>query len=779
MTELMNTFENTINYIRNIIRNEGVGDMDSINHCILFILCKYLNLDRCDKYNIDPKYSFDRFMIDDNNKEIEDPNRILEKFYNKKVDCLFGQICSKFNYKMDLKIENVSSIKNIYTKLKDLDIDKLDINFDIIGTIYEFHIKTGAKKQSSRDLGQYYTNRQLINYMIKLCDLKLNETILDPTCGTGGFLSMSIKYLNNKYNDIDWSSYKNNIFGFDIDNHVKNLTLLNLLLETNQLFKDTVCRQNTLYNDFSIINKVDVILANEPFGIKNIKYKDCCQKITDLKIEGTKGEPLFLQLMCQSLNVNGRCAVIVPDGVLNNDSNLHMDTRKYIIKNFNLKKVIMLNDSFFMNTGVKCAVLYFVNSEKKTTITEFIEIKFIDNQIKEDKILDVNIKELEKNNYNLNVKKYIINEDKKINGVEYMKLGDICEFKNGYCIKTINMSKNKDDYPVIKVKNLISQNAYLVDDNDYINIKLSDNYLIKKNDLLIVMVGNTSGKIAIWNDEKEAYLNQNIHKINICNEKIISKYLFYQLNKNYYQDILKDLSSGSAQPFISTKDIEEIKIPIPSIDIQKEIVEILDVYYEQIESNKKSIDNYEKIKKSIIWSNIINCDSKKLGDICQIKSGNHSTNKKDFIAGDYPIIGGGKNPIGYHNIYNCDENTILCASHGSAGYISIYPTKTFLTMCFAIIIKDLKYVKNKYLLYYLKNIENKIISLSNGSAQKCISMKNLQDINIPVPSIDIQTEIVEQCDYYDNQIDILKKEIIKLESNDVIDKVLKSLNKEN
>jgi hypothetical protein len=90
MTTLMNTFENTINYIRNIIRNEGVGDMDSINHCILFILCKYLNLERCVKYNIDPKYSFDKFMIDDNNKEIEDPNRILEKFYNRKIDCLFG-----------------------------------------------------------------------------------------------------------------------------------------------------------------------------------------------------------------------------------------------------------------------------------------------------------------------------------------------------------------------------------------------------------------------------------------------------------------------------------------------------------------------------------------------------------------------------------------------------------------------------------------------------------------------------------------------------------------
>ena len=72
--------------------------------------------------------------------------------------------------------------------------------------------------------------------MIKLCDpiLKENgeiETILDPTCGTGGFLSMSIKYLNKTYNNsINWSINKNNIFGFDIDNNVKNMTLLNLLL---------------------------------------------------------------------------------------------------------------------------------------------------------------------------------------------------------------------------------------------------------------------------------------------------------------------------------------------------------------------------------------------------------------------------------------------------------------------------------------------------------------------------------------------------------------------
>ena len=81
---------------------------------------------------------------------------------------------------------------------------------------------------------------------------------------------------------------------------------------------------NYLYNDFKlpngeILEKVDVILANEPMGIKNIVHASCCERIKELKIRGTKAEPLFLQLFMQALNDGGRCAVIVPDGVLFNE----------------------------------------------------------------------------------------------------------------------------------------------------------------------------------------------------------------------------------------------------------------------------------------------------------------------------------------------------------------------------------------------------------------------------------------------------------------------------
>lgn len=95
------------------------------------------------------------------------------------------------------------------------------------------------------------------------------------------------------------------------------------------------------------LEKAKIILANEPMGLKNLTYDDCCDKIKELNIKGTKAEPLFLQLFMQILDDNGRCAVVVPDGVLFNESKLHKDTRKHLIENFNLQKVINLDGDFF------------------------------------------------------------------------------------------------------------------------------------------------------------------------------------------------------------------------------------------------------------------------------------------------------------------------------------------------------------------------------------------------------------------------------------------------
>ena len=111
---------------------------------------------------------------------------------------------------------------------------------------------------------------------------------------------------------------------------------------TDKLFDNSIFKQDTLKNDIKnpnnseILSGADIILANEPFGLKNLVHAECCSKVKNLKIRGTKGEPLFLQLMMESLNINGRCAVIVPEGVLFTESSIHQGTRKHLITYYNL-----------------------------------------------------------------------------------------------------------------------------------------------------------------------------------------------------------------------------------------------------------------------------------------------------------------------------------------------------------------------------------------------------------------------------------------------------------
>jgi type I restriction-modification system DNA methylase subunit len=230
ISNIMDTFENTLNQIRDILRKEGITGMDSIKHCLAFVVSRFLTKEKCKKLNISDEYSFENLM------KIKSDTDLYELFFNKKINCIIGQIHEKMKFTTGFKLESPTNLKNILNKLNEIDINKLSNNFDIVGIIYELHLKSGTS-QAMRDLGQYFTNRLVIDYMVKLCNPKIKkngeiETILDPAMGTAGFLALSIKHLEGK-NKINWTINKNNICGFDIDENVKNMAMLNLFLETD------------------------------------------------------------------------------------------------------------------------------------------------------------------------------------------------------------------------------------------------------------------------------------------------------------------------------------------------------------------------------------------------------------------------------------------------------------------------------------------------------------------------------------------------------------------
>ena len=164
---LMDTFENTLNQIREILRKEGITGMDSIKHCLAFTVSRFLTKENCIKLDIDKKFSFENLIKQDDQK-------MRELFFNGENNCIVGQIYEKMKFQTNFKLESPSNLKNILNKIKEINIDELSINCDIVGIIYELHLKTGTS-QAMRDLGQYFTNRSVIKYMVELCDPKIKK----------------------------------------------------------------------------------------------------------------------------------------------------------------------------------------------------------------------------------------------------------------------------------------------------------------------------------------------------------------------------------------------------------------------------------------------------------------------------------------------------------------------------------------------------------------------------------------------------------------------------
>ena len=765
----MDKFESTINQIRDILRKEGITGMDSIKHCLLFMFMKFLTSEKCKQLKIDTIYSFEKIS------ELTDANEMKERVFVKSKMCLVNLLKKENIFSVDFKLQSNANLKTIIGKIAGIDIAQLSLKTDIVGIIYELHLKSGTS-QAMRDLGQYFTNREVIEWMVKLTNPKIAnkktgeiEKVLDPSMGTGGFLTMAIKHLNETNKKIDWAINKNNIYGFDIDENVTQMSLLNAFIETGLLFDKTIIKHDSLHKDYilengTFIDKVDVILANEPFGLKNITHAECCDRIKELKIRGTKAEPLFLQLMMLSLNPGGRCAVVVPDGVLFNDSNLHTGTREYLVENLNLKKVTSLNGDFFLNTGVKSSVLYFVN-DGTTSQVEFSELVMDSGKLKENTICKVCHKDIVTNGYSLFVNKYNTVETKKLDGIKYMKLGDICEFKKG---KQLSSSKFIDGpYPVIGGG--ISPSGYHNEWNS------------NENTIICSSSGANAGYISMY--KTKVWLSDCfgiIPKKNVNN-----MFLYYYLK--HIQNIITEKQKGSAQPHVYSSSIENIQIPIPSMEKQMEIVETLDLFYEQIERNNQSIKAYQGIKKSIVWANTVNwTNKKKLGTFCEFKSGKFNS-RDSKSEGKYPFYSSeANNPVGFIDDFCFDYNKyLILIKDGGAGK-GKYGDQIGLGKVFKVFGKSsatshqlaifpLEKFNVGYLYFYLQFIKNKIMDLAQyTTGLGTIRKSEIENIQIPIPSKEIQELIVKECEYWDEQIDRLKKENEKLKAVPVIELCLAS-----
>ena len=670
-------------------------------------------------------------------------------------------------------IKNQSTYTKLIKKLHNFNFSNIDE--DIQGEAYEEVIKD---IMTGKVLGQFFTPPNVKKMMVKLIDPQINkngtvETIYDPALGTGGFLITSLRHFIQqskiKKINLDWNFISTNLGGREAEPDTYQLAKSNMLISSGYMF-------NNLQNDDSIrnpiTNKYDIILTNPPFGIKGLNYKDIKHELRDtyIPIITNSAVPLFIQAIIYMLKIGGRCAVVLPDGkeLFSNTSAL-VNVRKYLMKTCDLKEVIYLPPGVFTHTSIKTCVLYFVKKKEGTDIIntnisysakthkenkrkyvfnkhhQTNKVTFfnydIENEIKT-LLCESSIIEIADNNYSLNYSEYIKDEMEEYkDNIIVKKLGDVCEIQNG---KRIVKSRSKPgDYPVYGGGGItFHTNKYSREGK---TCKISREGMSVHNCVLLL---NT-----------KYYLNSQGMTVVSKDNILLNDYLRYYLFHNNVQ--IYNCGRGTAQKAIDIQKFKNINIPIPTTDNQKEIIDQLDFIYEKcIKTSKEKILQLNKLNDIyLINQNKHGKNSiKKIGDVCDFKRGKQLSKSK-FISGVYPVIGGGKKPVGFHNEYNRDKNSILCSSSGSAGYISKYKEKIWASDCFSIHSKNNIELDNDYLYYYLKFIQDKIFKLQTGAAQPHIYPKTIESINIPIPTIDTQKEIIKYCSNNINLIKQLKEEI--------------------
>lgn len=242
-------------------------------------------------------------------------------------------------------------------------IDTLEMNDrDTMGDVYEYIL---GKMAASGKNGQFRTPRHIIRMMVELMRPTLNDTICDPAMGSAGFIVEAAKYIKDHYSSELMMQHHNEHFrntmlhGFDTDQTMLRIGAMNLML--HDINNPDVAFRDSLSTDNTDSDRYTLILANPPFA-GNLDYEAVAKSLL-ATAKTKKTELLFLSLFLRSLAVGGRCASIVPDGVLTGTSNAHKAIRKAIVDGNRLEAVISMPSGVFQPySGVSTAILIFTKT---------------------------------------------------------------------------------------------------------------------------------------------------------------------------------------------------------------------------------------------------------------------------------------------------------------------------------------------------------------------------------------------------------------------------------
>lgn len=539
-----------------------------------------------------------------------------------------------------------------------------------------------------KDYVKYYNNPDLINWVVKLANIQQSDRILDANCKINSFYdSIKKSYPTNKQ-----------LYGIQSNNLFRSLFLISNLLKYGETFGANISTNDSLINDIGIggSNMYDLIFLDMPHGIHNVIHASCCQKIKKLKLRGTKAEPLLLQLVMSSLNKNGKGILIVPDSLLFSDSIQPVETREYLLNNFNVKKIIQIDESLYwgnkitrdlksQSSTIKNSIMIFENNGKTKSV-EFSKIVEKANQVVETKLGEIKFEQFESNSYLLYFNKYSEIVKNPCDKITFMNVSELFE--------------------QIENVNGLGPNANA--------IGIGKNF--KGSNSIGVVNVNTPEEIV---EQYTWFLKEKVL------EQVIPNYPTYFLEYKLKSDPEK-YTKGKMLQF-DIKKINEMKIPIIVKSKQTAVCSYLSITSTIINENNNKIELcnglINAIMETLPTEKMINIES-----ICDL----YQSNEVNAIDSNN-LIGIVKNGLGAGTVY-------LPNSHlsNNSHYLAIKNPN--------------EYVK-EYIFEYLKYSQDKIKADANLTPQPNLTKSFVINFTIPDIPIENQKKIISDCEVFNKTIE--------------------------
>lgn len=501
-----------------------------------------------------------------------------------------------------------------------------------LGNAFEYLLSVMG---SQGDAGQFRTPRHIIDFIVKVVDPSKTDTILDPACGTAGFLISAYKHIREKgLTAEEQKKLTDNFVGYDISHDMQRLAMVNMYLHhfpDPKIFEyDTLSSEDRWDDDF------DVILANPPF----MTPTGGIRPHSKFSIKSTRAEALFTSYIMEHLTNKGKAGVIVPEGIIFQSQNAYKDLRKMMIDNDYLWAVVSLPNGIFQPySGVKTSILLFDRQlAKRTNKILFVKVEsdgfdlgtqrrkiqnndlpemlVILNEYKQQLVdgIDPNLhdivgvtlvekKAVKENDYNLSAERYLVVNKPQISKYKKIKLNELFEIiRNG---KNVNQADAKGGYRVTRIKTIANKVVNL-DETKWTSDEVDESYFLKNGDILFSHINSFEhlAKTAIVEGLSETIIHgTNLILLRPDKKKVSPKFIAYLFKSTQFINNARAYAQKAVnQASIKVSDIKNIEVPIPPLSVQQEIAEELDRYQNIIDGAKQVLKNYRpEIKIDEAW----------------------------------------------------------------------------------------------------------------------------------------------------------------------------------